>query len=425
MTGAPTTQPTGEPGMYDIARGSATLLQAAADNGVLAGTEIDDFGFDLLRHLDTTGNLCASPTSVALALTMVRSGAAGATASELDKVLHDFGSIGQGPEVVALLKALQSEVYYDNSADLAATPNSSGQQPVVELDVSNTVFAQKGMSLEPAYLDSLSSTFGAGVGQLDYSDYPDASRQIINQWANEHTKGRIPQVLQPGDITNRTRIALANAIYLKAGWSYPFNPQATSAASFSRPDGSTVSVPTMAGESWIPYASGPGYRAVRLPLGGDYGSLSMTVIVPDDMASFVAGLTAAKLASIDGRSQTYDVELTMPRFSVNTRTDLVSTLEAMGMTSLFDPTKANLSGITADEQLYIAKVIHQANIDVVEEGVTASAVTVAVGATTGGPPSIPPHVAFHIDKPFLYLVRDGASGAVLFMGRVDDPSLQS
>ena len=422
---------TGAPAEFDIAMGKAGPLAPAADLGILAGSEINDFGFDLLRRLDSNGNLCASPTSIALALAMVRQGARGATATEMDKVLHNFGSTGQADEIVALLQALRNQTLYDdlylNSADPSATPDHTGKQPLVELDVSNAVFSQKGMNLEQAYLDALSSEFGAGVGLLDYENDPEAARLTINKWASDATKGRIPQVLQPGDITKATRIALANAIYLKAGWSYPFDPSATKSLPFTRPDGSKVSVPTMASDLVYQYAVGKGYRAVQLPLGGSYGSLSMTIVVPDDMSSFVNGLTAAKLASIDTQGKSYTVDLTLPRFSAESRVELAGILAAMGMPTAFDVAKADLSGITTDEKLLIEHVIHQANIDVVEQGTTASAITVVlVGTTGGGPePTPPPHVKFHVDKPFLYFIREGSTGTVLFMGRIDDPSAAS
>jgi serpin B len=148
------------------------------------------------------------------------------------------------------------------------------------------------------------------------------------------------------------------------------------------------------------------------------------------MSSFVSGLTSARLASIDSRFKTYDVDLTLPRFSADSRVDLSDVLAAMGMPSAFDPMRANLTGISQDPEaqpLYIQKVIHQANIDVVEEGTTASAVTVVMGgAGSAGPnPAPPPHVKFHVDKPFLYFIRDWSTGAILFMGRIDDPSAKS
>jgi serpin B len=412
---------------FAVALGKAGLLAPASDSGSLAGTEINDFGLDLLRRLGSTGNLCASPASIALALAMVRPGALGLTATEMDKVLHEFGSPGQAAEIVALLRAFEDQTIYDDSGwssnDAQATPDHTGQQPIAELDVSNAAFAQKGMSLEPAYLDALSSGFGAGLGLLDYQNDPEGARQVINKWASDLTKGRIPAILQPGDVTSMTRIALANAIYLKAAWVTPFDPSDTKSLPFTRGNGSAVSVPTMAGERILSYAAGAGYRAVMLPMGA--GGLSMTIVVPDNMASYVSGLTAAGLASLDDKAKRYDIDLTLPRFSAETRTDLASILAAMGMPTLFDPNGADLSGITTAQQLYIAQVIHQANIDVVEEGTTASAVTVALGMATGAGPEELPHLQFHVNKPFLYFIREQSTGTVLFMGRIDDPSAKS
>ena len=419
----PTPFLTQEPGSdFAMALGRAGLFAPAADSGALAGTELNDFGFDLLRRLDASGNLCASPASIALALAMVRPGARGATATEMDKVLHGFGSPAQASEIFSLLKALGSVTALDES-DPAATPDPSAK-PVVELDVSNAVFSQKGMSLQAAYLDALTSSFGAGLGLLDYKNDPEGARAIINKWASERTKGRIPAVLQPGDIDSMTRIALANAIYLKAAWAAQFDPASTKSLPFTRQDGSPVSVPTMAISREFSYAAGSGYRAVTLPFTGS--ALSMTIVVPDDVTSFVAGLTSDRLAAIGSQARQYLVNLTLPRFSVETRTDLAAQLAALGMPALFDSSAADLSGITTDEHLSIAKVIHQANIDVVEQGTTAAAVTVAVGrATAVGPAEGIQEVIFKVDRPFLYLIREQTTGAVLFMGRVADPSTKN
>jgi serpin B len=389
--------------------GAAKPLAPADDGGVLAGTEINEFGLDLLRQLDPAGNLTVSPTSIALALAMVRPGARGATATEMDTVLHDFGTTGQASEIVALLRALKAVT-------------DSGKNPADELDVANAVFSQEGMNLEQAYLDSLSSGFGAGVGLLDFQNDPESARLTINQWASKWTKGLIPAILQPGDVDNMTRIALADAIYLKAAWDKQFDPKATKSLPFTRSDGSKVSVPTMAIDSEYLYAAGSGYRAVQLPF---KTSASMTIIVPDNMSSFVAGLTAAQLATIGRQLSGYDVDLTLPKFSAESRVDLADVLTAMGMPTAFNANSADLSGITLDEQLYIQHVIHEANINVDENGVIASAATVVIGEAGAAGPGSLPSVTFHIDKPFLYFIQERSTGAILFMGRIDDPSAGS
>jgi serpin B len=401
---SPTPVTSALPAEIAMVMGKAGLLAPADDQGQAAAREINDFGFDLLRRLDSQGNLVASPTSIALSVAMVTPGARGATASEIDQVLHSFGSTGQGGEIVALLQSLGSK--------------TTSTEPAVDLEVSNQAFAQKGMSFEQAYLDALSSSFGAGVGTLDFQADPEGARLAINKWASERTHGRIPNVLQPGDITNMTRIALANAIYLKAGWTYPFDPDATMPQPFTNAAGQTVSVPTMAILKGFKYGSGSGYRAVELPYGKD-GALSMMIVLPSDMSSFINGLSASKLDAIVAAESPRNISLELPKFSAETRVDLAQTLAAMGMPTLFDSQRADLSGITTDEPLYVTHVIHQANIDVYESGTTAAAVTVTTGeATSGGEPPI----EFKVNKPFLYFIRDTTSGAVLFMGRIDDPS---
>jgi serpin B len=421
-------RPTTNNGYFDLVSGNAAPLEPAADAGAGAASRIDDFGFDLLRRLSASGNLCASPTSIALALAMVRPGARGQTATEMDKVLYGLGADGQAAEIAALLETLGSKTLYTDADGIPLMPSDSpdpaNPEPAVELDIANQAFLQKGMTFEPTYLDQLSTSFAAGIGLLDFRADPDAARAAINKWAADKTKGRIPQILQPGDVNVLTRFALADAIYFKANWKNAFEEGSTQLKPFMTAAGARTSVPTMTLDSYMSYTAGSGFKAVELPFGDYDTNMTMTIVVPDDMASFVAGMTSAKLAALVKSEATFDVELYLPRFSADTRVELSATLAAMGMPTLFSDS-ADLSGITTDEVLKIDKVVHEANIDVVEQGTTASAVTVVTGrAVTGGgeTPTPPPHVVLSVDKPFLYLIRDNISGAVLFLGRIDDPS---
>jgi serpin B len=409
-------------GAFDVAMGNGAPVAPDMATIATAGAAINDFGFDLLRRLDTSGNSCASPASIALALAMVRPGARGETAAQMDAVMRSFGAPGSEARTAALIALLNAQTQYD---PLETPAPGKSPEPVTTLNVSDQVFSQKGMPLLPAYLDALSSGFEAGVGVLDFSADPEAARRTINGWVSRNTANRIPEILQSGDITPMTRIALANAIYLNAGWVHEFDAADTANRPFTTAAGTTVQVKTMAQEAWLPYAAGDGYRVVDMPLGGGDSTLSMTIVVPDDMASFVAGLTAARLASIVEAEKTYDVDLALPRFSADYRTDLAASLQAIGMTDLFDDGKADLSGINGNvpERLVIAKVIHQANIDVVEKGTTAAAATVVIGrATAGGDGTVPPKATFHVDLPFLYFLRETTSGAVLFVGTIGSPS---
>jgi serpin B len=188
---------------------------------------------------------------------------------------------------------------------------------------------------------------------------------------------------------------------------------------FTRLDGSTIDVPTMhLGES-LSYAAGAGWQAVELPYVG--GALAMTIIVPDDLTAFQASLDGAAFASITASLEARPSSCGC-RFGIETKTDLAVVLAAMGMPAAFDPARADFSGMTTQEQLYISAVIHQANIDVDEKGTTAAAAT-AVVMRAGSAPGSP--VTLDVNRPFLFALRDLQTGAILFLGRVTEPAIRA
>jgi serpin B len=411
-------------GDFDVAMGSAGPVKPADDLGIAAGLQINDFGLDLIRRLDTKSNVCLSPTSIAIALAMVRPGARGQTAAEMDAVLHGFGADGDASEVAALLEQLRGANQYLSSDGYpllpGATPDPASPDPAVQLSLADAAFLQRDLHFERSYLDTLAGEFGAGVGLLDFRTNPEAARQAINKWAADQTRGRIPEALAPGDLDDTARIALADAIYLKAAWAEKFDPAKTKNLTFTTGSGAKRSLPTMAGVETIGYAATKDYRAIDLPYSGDF---SMTVVVPGDMSAFLGALTAEKLDAIVASESAHEVDLTLPRFSIDSRFELSDVLSAMGMPTAFMP-QADLSGITTETSLMLKKVVHEANIDVVEDGTTAAAVTVVVGVGMGGAPPAWPKAQMHVDRPFLYFIRDTMSGAILFMGVVNDPSAE-
>lgn len=394
--------------MSDVARDPASIADARAAAGA-----INAFGFDLYRAMAASGdNVVLSPASVAIALGMARTGARGQTASEMDAVLRDVASDDHAGWLNGLDQALASRS--TTFTDDEGTPHDQ------TLELANAYFAQRGFDFEPAYLDALAARFGAGVHTVDYERDAEAARGLINEWASERTRGRIPAVLQPGDVTAETRLALVNAIYLKASWARQFQEDQTVSAPFTRPDGTTVPVPMMrVGQAAC--AQGDGWAAADIPYLG--GELSMLLIVPDDPSTFEAGLDGDRIAEIDAALEaTYaQADVTMPRFDIETRQELGDVLAALGMPSALDAERADFSGMTTTERLFIGKVIHQANISVDEKGTEAAAVTVVGMDTTGGGPS--ETCTAHADRPFLFAVRDVETGAILFMGRVADPSI--
>jgi serpin B len=410
---------------------------------------VNAFGLGLYRELLGAGtfepgaNAVFSPASIALALAMARAGARGDTAAQMDDVL----GVGSWDELAAGLNALDQALASRN----ATWTDYDDAQRAVALRIANASFGQRGWTIEPDFLDAIAAAFGSGLQLVDYIADPGAARQTINAWVSLKTGGRIPELLLQPDVTAASRLFLVNAIYLKAEWEDWFNLDATEPAPFTRLDGSRVDVPTMerwAGHSYpIPFATGTGWQAVELRYRAapDTSPLAMMLILPADLPAFERSLDGALLGSIvdaleaeraafgvdqcpdreypeDAGCYPYDVRLFMPRFSIESRVALKETLAALGMPLAFDPATADFTGINASEPLFIGKVIHQANIDVDEKGTEAAAAT-AVGMDTGGGPSAVEEVTLRLDRPFLFALRDVETGAVLFMGRVVDPSI--
>ena len=427
-------KPTARPAAVDLAISDVPRAAASPAAAKKAVAAINAFGLDLLKRAGTPStNVVLSPTSIALALAMARAGARGETAAQMDTVMRSAGSDRLAGAMNALDAALASRSGTFNGPD--------GEALEVTLRIANATFAQQGMPIEKPFLDALAARFGSGVRLVDFVSDPEAARGIINAWVKKRTAGRIPELLKPADVSTATRIALANAIYLKAPWLDPFDPESTAPGVFTRTDGTRVRVPMMHLESSglgpnFPVAIGAGWRAVRMPYLGSgserNGSdeLAMTIIVPADLAAFERSLTPARLVDMtntkeDGGLLDYrKVDLTLPRFSIESRVDLKEALKALGMPLAFDLQRADFTGIaTLPEGLYLAKVIHQANIDVDEKGTEAAAATAVLGAT-GGPGDISKPVVIRADRPFLFVLTDVPTGAVLFIGRVADPSVK-
>ncbi len=403
--------------------GSATLAVAKADlarassdpaDANLAAAAINAFGLELFRQSgsaagDGLDNSVVSPASIVVALAMARAGASGQTATEMDTVLHDVATADHAGWLNALDAALATRT--------GSFPDFSGKSRAVTLRIANALFVQQDMTLVPAYLNALATQFGAGLRLVDYTSNAEAARKAINSWVDGQTESRIPELIAPGVLDVNTRLALVNAIYLKAPWLTPFSPDNTATGPFTLANGSTVDASLMQAQIGARYNVGTGWQAVELPYVG--GALALTIILPDDIAAFEASLTPAILEGITGGLADRTVNLTLPKFGIDSKLELKDVLSALGMPTAFNADLADFSGITTEQQLYISAVIHQANIDVDEKGTTAAAATAVVIGRTSMPVDV---VTLKVDHPFLFALRDVPTGTVLFLGRVADTS---
>ena len=397
----------------DVQRDTAPQVDVTEQSALASGNTA--FAFDLYRQLRAQdGNLIFSPYSISVALAMTYAGANGNTAQQMADTLHfTLPQDRLHPAFNALGLALDSRnaTYED--------PVSGEEKTVIQLEIANTLWAQYGFSLKQLFLETLGLNYDAGVQQLDFEHAPEPSRQVINQWGSDETHGKIQEVVPKGAITPDTRLVLANAIYLNALWQAQFQDALTQDEPFYLLDGSQVQVKMMHQQATLGYASGDGYQAVDLPYMGN--QFSMLVLVPDQgkLADIENTFDAARFEQIRGSVAPQMVNLGMPRFEVVAGVDLSDTLIEMGMPDAFNGS-ADFSGMT-DDFLMITKVLHKAYIKVNESGTEAAAVTVVIMGKSAAPmPS--EAINLTIDRPFLFVLYDHETGAILFMGRVLNPA---
>jgi serine protease inhibitor len=354
------------------------------------------------------GNLFLSPHSISQALSMAMAGARGETAEAMAGTLHaPWRTVRMHAVVGGLQRTLASREQGRRGAD------------GFQLRVINEAWGQKDYTFLPGYLDVLGAHYGAGVRVVDFRADPEAARLRINDWVAEQTRDRIQDLLQASDVPSDTRLILTNAIYFKASWANQFQERSTRPAAFHRADGSSVQTPFMHQTEHMGYGEGDGFKVVELPYEGH--QVSMLVIVPDDFAAFEAGLDADRLQEAISAARPTRVQLSLPRFETRSRLSLKDALRALGMGVAFEGGSADFSGMDGSRDLFVGDVIHQSFVLVDETGTEAAAAT-AVTMRATGLPAAPTPMA--VDRPFLFVVRDRETGAVLFMGRILDPSAE-
>jgi serpin B len=370
------------------------------------------FAFDLYRLLaeqQEEANLFYSPYSISLALAMTYAGARGETEQQMAD---------------ALRFALPQDNLHPafNALDQELAQRGEGAQGKDEkgfrLNIANAIWGQQGYAFLDAFLDTLAMNYGAGLRVLDFASAPEQSRVTINDWVSEETEGKIEDLIPQGAIDPLTRLVLTNAIYFNAAWANPFEEQATQEGPFTLLDGSQVTVPMMRQTESFGYAKGEGYQAVELPYDGR--EMAMVILLPDrdDFEAFEDSLDGDRVQAIIKDLKYQQVALTLPKFEFDSRFSLNQALAALGMPGAFS-SRADFAGMTGNKDLFISDVVHKAFVSVDEEGTEAAAATAVVmklSAVAEEP------VLVNVDHPFVFLIRDIETGAVLFVGRVADPN---
>ena len=352
-------------------------------------------------------NIICSPYSVSVALAMTYAGARNETETQMAQTLHF--TLPQD-RLHPAFKALQ--------LDLATRGSGSGggEGDGFTLKTANSLWGQTGYSFLPEFLDVLAVNYDAGMRLVDFVNAPESARADINQWVDDATEGRIQDIATPDIINELTRLVLANAIYFKARWDVPFGEEWTVDGTFHLLEGGEVTAQMMRQEHGYEFVQGDGYAAVDLPYDG--GEASMVVFLPDAgrFEEFENALDAELVEGTLAALAEEDLWLVVPRFSFESAFSLRDALTGMGMVDAFSSSAADFSGMSREEQILLEGVLHKGTISVDERGTEASGVTL-VYAYAGMP------LPFVANRPFIFLIRDVPTGAILFLGRVVDPTL--
>jgi serpin B len=383
-------------------------------------TDNNTFAFELYHMIkDKTDNLFFSPYSISLALAMTYAGAKNETEKQMAATLHfNFPQ----DKLHSLFNALDLELANRKQSE----PNEGDENgKYLKLNIANAIWAQEDYPFLDEFLDVLAVNYGAGLWLVDFQSNPEQARLTINDWVAQQTEDKIKELLEENDIDQMTALVLTNVIYFNAAWAIPFDKEATYNGNFHLTDGGTITIPMMipepgSGKNGEDHAAveGPGYLAVELPYYG--GEFSMLIVIPDQgtFTAFEQRLDYTLVEEIVNNLSVREITLRMPKFGYETKFDLSKTLADMGMPDAFNSWVADFSGMDGGfRDLYIGKVVHQAFISVDEAGTEAAAATAVVIKYT----SIPDPLEVIINRPFIYMIRDNKTGAILFMGRVKKP----
>jgi serpin B len=384
------------------------------------------FGFDLYLHVrDPEQNAIFSPLSVSLALAMAAAGARGATLAEMSRVLHvDSMADAHGGFGELLASLPDSTLALEEPEGGAEEPNAP---PL--LHVADRLWTQSGRQYRADFLALLHAQYRTSLGEVDFIHAPSAAVAAINAWVERQTRRRIQNLLEPQDVSEATRLVLTNAIYFKGSWQDQFRPAETHPEDFAAPK-KTIRAPMMRQLAYFSYAKMDRLTLVELPY--LHSSIAMVVILPDadDGLSAVERRIGREYDTWVGALAGKRVDLWLPRWKETRTFPLAASLQALGLKLGFDAARADFSAMTDPEpddpgSFYIGAVIQKAFVQADEFGAEAAAATAVVmteNTSLRMEPPPPEPVVFHADHPFLYVIRDRATGTVFFVGRVVDPT---
>ncbi|KAK1167747.1 putative serpin E3 isoform X2 [Acipenser oxyrinchus oxyrinchus] len=361
--------------------------------------------YQKLAETENNSNLIVSPASVSVTLGLLQFGAKGNTFSQLESAL---GYNVNDHRVQEFLHRMYEDV------------TNSSQSTVLQLACA--LFVQNGTKLSPAFAQYVSSWVNSSLQQANFSE-PNRTRTQISQWVHSQSGGEITDVMSCDLIgSTLTQIAMVNIVFFKSTWQKEFLITETQNLPFTIADGSTLKVPMMYQAAEVNFGqfktpAEQRFTVVELSYLGN--AISMLVVLPSERRTSLSliepYITARGIALWASSLRKIKMDVFLPRFKIQNKFNLKTVLHTLGIIDLFDPDKADFRGISEQDSLYVSEAIHEAKIEVTEEGTKASAVTAMVLLKRSRAP------VFKADRPFFFLLRQANTGSILFVGRVQNP----
>ena len=357
----------------------------------------NNFALNLFSEMKGVGSNVVSPMSVTYLMAMLANGAEASTREEI------MDAIGAKDFDIDEMNA-----FY---AYLIRRAKTADKQTA--LNIANYIALNKEFKLKKKFASTIADSYQGAVESLDFTN-PESTKRI-NGWCSEHTNNMIPTII---DQVEPSAVAyILNAIYFNGTWTDKFDKNNTKKEQFNGYTRDIMYVDMMHRNAKYYYTSNDVYSAVTLPYGS--GAYSMTVILPNE-GKFITDLTrtlnADTIASLRRNMEECLVDLKLPRFTTEMKLPLKGIVAKLGAPSMFDATRAEFSSF-ANGNVYVSEMLQKAKIEVSEEGTKAAAVTMGMVKLTSMRPQEPRRVDFHCDRPFVYMIQDNYTGAILFMGQ--------
>ncbi|XP_078096675.1 leukocyte elastase inhibitor-like [Mustelus asterias] len=369
------------------------------------------FAFDLFKKITeerSNESIFLSPLSISVAVAMMYLGAKSNTATEMAQVLH-FDSEG---EVHPSFKKLMDEINKPDESYL--------------LKLANRLYGEETFNFLEEFQSHVSKFYDAELASVSFQNQPAAAIKEINAWVENKTEGTIPNILSTDSITSLTKLVLVNAIYFKGNWNSKFTENNTYEKSFwlNKVESKRINMMSQTKTFRFGYIQELQTGVLELPY--VQNELSMIILLPDSINDNSTGLEKLEqtltykelLIWTDAQNMMeVMVEVHLPRFKLEDQFDLEDVLPAMGMIDVFDQSKANLTGMSKTNSLFLSKFIHKSFVEVNEEGTEAAGATAAIITQR----SAELKRKFVADHPFLFFIRHNKTQSILFFGRFSSP----